>query len=66
MINESLYSFAMNRKYYDDSLNLLGLIIQFFQHQQVFTPITHPSLNNRIKKLVVDLYNMNFEQTNHY
>ncbi len=57
--------FAMNRKNYYDSLNLLGAVIQFFQHQQVFTPITHPSLDSRIHKLVVDLYNMNFEQTNH-
>lgn len=57
--------FAMNRKKYDDSLNLLGAIIQFFQHQQVFTPITHPSLDSRIQKLVVDLHNMSFEQTNH-
>ncbi|MFT3843827.1 MAG: DUF4255 domain-containing protein [Lacibacter sp.] len=57
--------FAMNRKKYDDSLNLLGAIIQFFQHQQVFTPVTHPSLDSRIQKLVVDLHNMSFEQTNH-
>lgn len=57
--------FSMNRKNYDDSLNLLGTIIQFFQYQYVFTPITHPGLDSRIQRLVVDLYNLNFEQTNH-
>lgn len=57
--------FAMNRKKYDDSLNLLGAIIRFFQYQQVFTPITHPALDSRIQKLIVDLHSMSFEQNNH-
>lgn len=56
---------AVNRNNYTDSLTWLGHIIQFFQHQQVFTPITYPSLNSRIEKLVVDMYSMNFEQINH-
>jgi len=57
--------FSMNRSAYADSLQWLGFIIQFFQHQNIFTPITHPSLNDKIKKLVVDLYTLNFEQVNH-
>jgi hypothetical protein len=57
--------FVMHRKKYDDSLQFLGHIIQFFQHQHVFTPITHPGLDARIQRIVVDLYNLNFEQTNH-
>jgi len=57
--------FSMNRKKYDDSLNLLGAVIQFFQYQHVFTPITHPGLDSRIQRIVVDLHNMSFEQTNH-
>ena len=57
--------FAVNRNTYSDSLLWLGFIIQFFQHQNIFTPLTHPSLNSRIKKLMVDLYTMNFEQVNH-
>ncbi len=57
--------FAMHRKKYDDNLQFLGHIIQFFQHQHVFTPLTHPGLDGRIQRIVVDLYNLNFEQTNH-
>ena len=57
--------FSMNRDLYDDNLAFLGCILQFFQFQTVFTPITHPSLDSRIQRLVVELYNMSFEQTNH-
>lgn len=57
--------FSMNRNKYEDNLVFLGTVIQFFQHQNVFTPVTHPGLDNRIQRLVVDLYNLNFEQTNH-
>jgi hypothetical protein len=57
--------FSMNRNKYDDNLVFLGSIIQFFQHQNVFSPITHPGLDSRIQRLVVDIYNLNFEQTNH-
>lgn len=57
--------FAINRTSYSDSLRFLGHIIQFFQHQFVFTPISHPGLDAKIQRLVVDLHNMSFEQTNH-
>ncbi len=57
--------FSMNRNKYEDNLVFLGSIVQFFQHQNVFSPITHPGLDSRIQRLVVDLYNLNFEQTNH-
>jgi hypothetical protein len=57
--------FSMSRKRYDDNLIFLGYIIQFFQHQNVFSPITHPGLDSRIQRIVVDLHNMSFEQTNH-
>ncbi len=69
-INPPLYLnfyilFAMNRTSYSDSLRFLGHIIQFFQHQFVFTPVSHPGLDAKIQRLVVDLHNMSFEQTNH-
>lgn len=57
--------FSMSRKRYEDNLFFLGYIIQFFQHQNVFSPITHPGLDSRIQRIVVDLHNMSFEQTNH-
>jgi hypothetical protein len=60
--------FAVNKKGtlkdYEDSLVWLGHIIQFFQYQQVFTPATHPNLNEKIEKIIVDLYSQNFEQVN--
>lgn len=57
--------FSVHKDKYDESLALLGHIIQFFQFQNTFIPLTHPNLDSRIEKLMVDLYTMNFEQVNH-
>jgi len=57
--------FAINRTEYTDSLKWLAFIIQFFQYQKVFTPLSHPALDPKIQKLVLDLHSMNFEQVNH-
>ncbi len=57
--------FSVYKDEYKDSLIWLGHIIQFFQHQNIFTPLSHPNLDPRIKKLVVDMYTINFEQVNH-
>jgi hypothetical protein len=57
--------FSVNRTLYTDSLQHLNYILQFFQFQHVFTPITHPDLDPRIPKLCVDLCTLNFEQVNH-
>src|SRR2546425_5777180 len=43
--------FSVNKDNYQDSLILLGHIVQFFQYQSRFTPLTHPGLDNRIEKL---------------
>jgi|SRR6185503_16313561 len=56
--------FAVNRADYSDSLKYLALIIQFFQSQNVFTPLNYPALDPRIQKLMCDLYSVNFEQLN--
>jgi len=56
---------SVNRNNYAQSLTWLAHILQFFQFQNVFTPITHPSLDSRILKLIVELYSLNFEQVNH-
>ena len=57
--------FSINKPEYDDCLKWLGHIMQFFQHQQVFTPISHPNLDPKIPKIMVDLFSLNFEQVNH-
>ncbi|HMK26181.1 MAG TPA: DUF4255 domain-containing protein [Chitinophagaceae bacterium] len=56
---------ALNRNNYGQSLTWLSHILQFFQFQNVFTPVTHPSLDSRILKLIVELHSLNFEQINH-
>jgi hypothetical protein len=50
---------------YPDALVQLGHVVQFFQFQNVFTPLTHPGLQPRVERLVLELYTMNFEQVNH-
>lgn len=51
---------------YTESLKRLSLIIRFFQHQPLFTPVTHPELAGlHVEKLQVELYSMSFEQLNH-
>lgn len=57
--------FAINKDEYNDSIQWLSVIMQYFQHQNVFTPTSHPDLHENISKLVVDLHSMNFEQINH-
>jgi len=56
---------SIHKDDYADSLMLLGHIVQFFQFQNTFTPLSHPNLDNRVHKLILDLYTMNFEQVNH-
>jgi hypothetical protein len=56
---------SVHKDDYADSLVLLGHIVQFFQFQNNFTPLTHPNLDSRVERLLVDLYTMNFEQVNH-
>ncbi len=61
----NLYAlFSVNRTDYGDSLKWLAYIVQFFQFQNVFTPLSNPNLDSRIQKLIADLYNLNFEQIN--
>lgn len=57
--------FSVNKPDYKKSLEILGSIIEFFQYQNVFVPLTHPGMNPKIQKLIVDLYTLNFEQVNH-
>jgi hypothetical protein len=56
---------SINRNSYSDSLIWLGHVLQYFQFQNVFTPVSHPSLDSRIEKLIVELYSLTFEQVNH-
>ena len=58
--------FAVNHETtYSESLIWISYVIQMFQNQNVFTPLSHPNIDSRIQKLLVDLFTLNFEQTNH-
>lgn len=56
--------FVMNHKSHELALKWLAAIIRFFQHQPVFTPLSHPALNPAIRQLNAELYTLSFEQSN--
>jgi hypothetical protein len=56
--------FVMNLKSHETSLKWLSAIIRFFQHQAVFTPLSHPALDSNITQLNVELFSLSFEQSN--
>jgi hypothetical protein len=49
---------------YDQALGFLSQALTFLQAQPVFTPQTHPSLDERIEKLVVEMLAYGPEQLN--
>ena len=64
-LNNNLYILlSMNRTNYGESLDFLSHIITFFQNQSVFTPISHPTLDPSIQRLMVERNNVSFEQAN--
>ncbi len=56
---------AANKTDYNRSLEMLGLVMQYFQQYAVITKTTHPNLDSSIEKLLIELYSLNFEQVNH-
>lgn len=56
---------AANYSTYSDGLKMMAYVMQFFQSQNHFTPVTHPALDAKIIQLNADLFTLNFEQINH-
>ena len=61
--------FSANLSDYGESLKRLSYIIQFFQYQNVFTPLTNPggTLNPfpaGVDELIFDLYTLSFQDLN--
>jgi hypothetical protein len=56
--------FAVNLSTYTESLKRLSYIIQFFQHQNVFTPLTSPSIPDGVEELIVDLMSLSYQDLN--
>lgn len=62
----NLYLIFSSNLPYTEALKRLSLVIQFFQHQNVFTPVLYPELaDSNVEKLLVELHSMSFEQLNH-
>jgi len=57
--------FVANSSTYVETLEYLSLVIQCFQYQKVFEPATHPGLDPKIRKLIIEMFTLNFEQVNH-
>ena len=56
--------FAVNLSSYTESLKRLSFIIQFFQYQNVFTPLNSPDLPAGVEKLILDLNTLSFQDMN--
>jgi len=56
--------FAVNLSSYPESLKRLSYIIQFFQHQNVFTPLSTPSLPEGVDELILDLMTLSYQDLN--
>jgi hypothetical protein len=56
--------FSVNLNSYAESLKRLSFIIQFFQYQNVFTPLNSPSLPANVEELILDLYTLSFQDLN--
>lgn len=56
--------FSVNVSSYVESLKRVSYIIQFFQYQNVFTPLNSPGLPTGIEKLILDLSTLSFQDMN--
>lgn len=56
--------FTANFNNYKESLKFLSHIVSFFQINNVFTPGSHPTLDPAVRKLIVDMHTVSFEQQN--
>jgi len=56
--------FAVNLTSYTESLKRLSYIIQFFQYQNVFTPISYPSIPAGVDELILDLMSLSYQDLN--
>jgi len=56
--------FAVNLSSYTESLKRLSFIIQFFQYQNVFTPLTSPSIPAGVDELIIDLVSLSYQDLN--
>jgi len=64
-INLNLYLlFIANRNNYEESLKFLSHVVTFFQSKSVFDVNNSPGLDTDIRKLILELSTISFEQLN--
>lgn len=56
--------FAANLSTYTESLKRVSFIIQFFQYQNVFTPLNSPSIPEGIDELILDMITLSYQDLN--
>ena len=56
--------FSVQLPSYTEALKRLSFIIQFFQQQNVFTPLTSPAIPTGVEQLILDLYTLSFSDVN--
>jgi len=56
--------FAANYKHYDQGLKYLSYILTFFQSHRLFVPADYASLDQSLKRVVVELQRLNYDQLN--
>jgi hypothetical protein len=56
--------FAANLSSYTESLKRVSFIIQFFQYQNVFTPLTSPSIPAGIDEFILDMITLSYQDLN--
>ena len=56
--------FSANLSTYLESLKRVSFIIQFFQYQNVFTPLNSPSIPDGIDELILDMITLSYQDLN--
>jgi hypothetical protein len=56
--------FAANFKLYDIALKYIAFVLTYFQSNPSFTSEEYPALDTRIRKLIVELQSLSYEQLN--
>ncbi len=56
--------FSVQLPSYTEALKRLSFIIQFFQQQNVFTPLTSPAIPTGVEQLILDLYTLSLSDVN--
>ena len=56
--------FSVSNTAYTEALKRLSYIIQFFQYQNVFTPLTSPAMPAGVDELIMDMHTLSLQDMN--